>query len=108
MARRAGAQRRQMPDRKVWPGAGDRRQRPACARGWGMASNPGTELFCFDARPHLFPLPRGEDFTNHAFGGSKYCPNNPALGFSKEAGNVIALSLKSLARGNGRGWPQAG
>jgi hypothetical protein len=36
--------------------------------GW---TTEGLVLFgrkiCFDARPHLNPLPRGEDFTHHAF-----------------------------------------
>ena len=27
----------------------------------------GSGKVCFDARPHLCPLPRGEDFTNHNF-----------------------------------------
>jgi hypothetical protein len=38
--------------------------------------------------------PRGEDFTDHDSGCSNDCPHNPALGFSKDAGNVKALSLE--------------
>ena len=41
--------------------------------GNGGAMKPGAELFCFDARPHLCPLPRGEDFSSHAFGGLNDC-----------------------------------
>ena len=46
MARRAGAQRRQMPDRKVWPGADGRLQRPARRKvlGYGGAKNPGATI----------------------------------------------------------------
>ena len=44
------------------------------------------------ARPHLCPLAREEDFSSHAFGSSNDCPANPALDFSKDAGNVSVLS----------------
>jgi len=46
MAQRAGAQRRQMPDRKVWPGAGGRRQRPARRKvlGNGGSTKPGASI----------------------------------------------------------------
>ena len=33
--------------------------------------------FVFDARPHLNPLPRGEDFSNHGLGDLIDCPANP-------------------------------
>ncbi len=32
---------------------------------------------CFDARPHLCPLPRGEDFGNHGLGDLVGHPANP-------------------------------
>jgi hypothetical protein len=47
-----------------------------------------------NARPHLCPLPRGEDFTSHVFGNSNDCLANTALDFSKDAGNGKALSLE--------------
>ena len=31
----------------------------------------------FYARPHLCPLPRGEDFGNHGLGDLIVCPANP-------------------------------
>ena len=45
------------------------------ARVWGMAGQrilalkllTGAKQFVFNARPHLCPLPRGEDFTDYAF-----------------------------------------
>jgi hypothetical protein len=33
--------------------------------------------FVFYARPHLNPLPRGEDFSNHGLGDLIDCPANP-------------------------------
>jgi len=31
---------------------------------------------CFDARPHLFPLPLGEDISEHDFWLAEDCPAN--------------------------------
>ena len=42
--------------------------------------------FSFDARPHLCPLPRGEDFTHHASGLFDDRLANPVAGFAKDAG----------------------
>ena len=55
---------------------------------------------CVVDRPHLNPLPRGEDFTNHACRFAIDHRANPAAGFSKDAANVKALSL---GRGLGEG-----
>ena len=46
------------------------------------------------AIPNRATLPRGEDFTGHGSGGLNDGLTNPALDFSKDAGNVIALSLE--------------
>ena len=40
-----------------------------------VTSTPTNNLFY--ARPHLYPLPRGEDFGNHGLGGLIDCPANP-------------------------------
>jgi hypothetical protein len=44
--------------------------------------------FVFDARPHLNPLPRGEDLRIHAAVFSADRPANPAAGFAKDAARV--------------------
>jgi hypothetical protein len=44
--------------------------------------------FSLDARPHLCPLPRGEDFTGHAFGLFDDRPANPVAGFATDAAHV--------------------
>ena len=43
---------------------------------------------CVVDRPHLNPLPRGEDFTNHAFRLAIDHRANPAASISKDAETV--------------------
>ena len=79
-ARRGAAQADARPEGLAQPLVAGGKDQHA-ARGWGMASNPGTELFCFDARPHLCPLPRGEDFTGHAFRLLEWLSDQSSAGF---------------------------
>src|SRR5450756_1283146 len=43
--------------------------------------------FMFYARPHLCPLPRGEDFGNHGLGDLIDCPANPGARIFKGTAN---------------------
>ncbi len=40
---------------------------------------------CFNARPHLFPLPPGEDDAMNDFWLAESCPANPVARISKES-----------------------
>ena len=51
-----------------------------------MAANPSTDLFCLDARPHLCPLPRGEDLTNDAFRLLEWLSEQSSAGFFQKRG----------------------
>jgi hypothetical protein len=41
--------------------------------------------FCLDARPHLFPLPPGEDNAANGFWLAENCPANPVARIFKKA-----------------------
>jgi hypothetical protein len=60
----------------------------------------GAQDFGFYDRPHLCPLPRGEEFSNPVFRQTNDSLINPAAAISKDAANGKALSL---GRGLGEG-----
>jgi hypothetical protein len=45
----------------------------------------GENEVCFDARPHLFPLPPGEDYAANGFWLAESCPTNPAARIFRKA-----------------------
>jgi hypothetical protein len=63
--------------------------------------------FVFYARPHLYPLPRGEDFSNHGLGGLIDCPAIPAREFSRGWRTILLLPLVAPESDEG-GWEKAG
>ena len=91
--RRAGAQRRQMPGRKVC----DRPLVPAAKTSTPQGAGewpriPALNYFVLTLALTCILSPGERISPATLFVCSNGCPINPALGFSKEAGNVKALS----------------
>jgi hypothetical protein len=49
-------------------------------RGEGESKHHIVRENSFDARPHLYPLPRGEDFTHYVYGYAAGSPATPVKG----------------------------
>ena len=71
-----------------WPSA----RIPAAAAkgrlGWTNDGRLGGRKVCFDARPHLYPLPQERKSPLDDSGFAMNCPANPVAGFAKGAAHV--------------------
>gem|GEM_PF-2631166 len=57
-----------------------------------VTSTPTNNLFY--ARPHLCPLPRGEDFSNLGLGDLIDCPANPGARIFQGEGRRFSFSVR--------------
>src|ERR1035437_6619432 len=69
-----------------------------------VTSTPTNNLFY--ARPHLNPLPRGEDFSNHGLGDLIDCPANPGARIFKGTADDAPCSCARSKAAEGRRSPR--